>query len=50
VVQGTLTLALNGSTARINTGDWFEIPALAEHDIHYETDCSIIEFWFDRKK
>lgn len=47
VVQGTLSLTINNNVTRINTGDWFEIHHHTEHDLQYESDCSIIEFWFD---
>ena len=47
VVQGQLSLSLNGETRHFQTGDWFEIPKHCEHDLTYNTECSIIEFWFD---
>ncbi|RLT93252.1 hypothetical protein [Ketobacter sp.] len=47
VVQGRLTVTQQGLTRHYGTGDWYEVPAMTEHDIHYLSDCSIIEFWFD---
>ena len=47
VVQGKLTVSLQGHTHHYSTGDWYEIPSHTEHDIRYQSDCSIIEFWFD---
>jgi len=47
VVQGRIKVTIHDRDCYYNTGDWFEIPRHTEYDIHYETGCSIIEFWFD---
>lgn len=49
VVQGSVSIRLNKTSRDYITGEWFEIPSNVEHDIYYNTDCSIIEFWFDAK-
>ncbi len=47
IVQGELTVSCQDISQHYCTGDWFEVPCHIEHDILYQTDCSIIEFWFD---
>lgn len=47
VVQGTLSLTIDQHRTHYQTGDWFEIPRHTEYDLHYNSDRSIIEFWFD---
>ncbi|MGB3623508.1 hypothetical protein FT643_21040 [Ketobacter sp. MCCC 1A13808] len=49
VIQGSVSLNLNQNQQDFTTGEWFEIPANTLHDVHYLTDCSIIEFWFEAK-
>lgn len=46
LIQGKLALELDGKVKEVQTGEWFEIPAQAEHQINYLSDCSVIEFWF----
>ena len=47
VIQGRLKVRFHDQDCYYTTGDWFEIPSHTEYDISYESDCSIIEFWFD---
>ena len=47
VVQGQLIVTIQNQSHHFGTGDWFEIPGHTEHNVLYQSDCSIIEFWFD---
>ncbi|MEN8669782.1 MAG: hypothetical protein ABF318_11705, partial [Ketobacter sp.] len=47
VIQGRLKVRFHDQDCYYTTGDWFEIPSHTEYEISYESDCSIIEFWFD---
>lgn len=47
IVQGTLCIEMDQNRRNYQTGDWFEIPGHTEYSVLYESDCSIIEFWFD---
>ena len=49
ITQGQLILALNGEERRYGTGQWYHIPAGADHAARFEKDTSEIEFWFDRR-
>ena len=44
--RGELILTLNGEERRFGPGDWFHIPARAEHAARFDRDTSGIEFWF----
>lgn len=47
LVSGSLCLYTGTESYHYKTGDWFEIEEQLEHHIHYKSDCSLIEFWFD---
>ena len=46
ITQGELILSLNGQERRYGPGDWYYIPAGAEHAARFAMDTSEIEFWF----
>ncbi len=49
LISGSLKLTINNKTQVFHAGDRFEIPARTEHKLSYIQDCSLIEYWFDRK-
>ncbi|MDX1693235.1 MAG: hypothetical protein R3208_05685 [Ketobacteraceae bacterium] len=48
IINGTVVVDMKGTTKTYRTGESFEIPRQCEHRLHYQQDCSIIEFWFDK--
>lgn len=46
ITKGSLLLTINGEEMRFTIGDWYHVPAKAEHAAHFEVDSSEIEFWF----
>ena len=48
IISGSVAVSLDNKVCKYETGDWFEIPEQQEHQITYLSDCSIIEFWFDK--
>lgn len=50
VIHGCVKLSIKGQNILYRAGDSFEIPAETEHGVHYISDCSIIEFWFERNR
>jgi len=46
ITQGELILALHGQEVRYRTGQWYHVPAGAEHAARFEHDTAEIEFWF----
>jgi quercetin dioxygenase-like cupin family protein len=46
ITQGELLLTLNGAERRYKVGEWYHIPANAEHAARFEVETSEIEFWF----
>jgi quercetin dioxygenase-like cupin family protein len=47
ITRGELRLTMNGSTQVIGTGQWYHVPANAEHAAEFRVDTAEIEFWFD---
>ena len=48
LISGHIELTINGKIQKVQSGEWYRIPANTEHDLRYINDCSVIEFWFDR--
>lgn len=46
ITRGELQLTMNGRTERIKTGEWYHVPAHAEHAARFDVDTDEIEFWF----
>jgi len=46
ITRGELELSMNGVTTRIQTGEWYHVPAHTEHAAHFSTETDEIEFWF----
>ncbi|MBT8062057.1 MAG: cupin domain-containing protein [Xanthomonadales bacterium] len=47
ITRGELILTMNGRTRRYRAGDWYHVPAHAEHAARFEVETDEIEFWFD---
>ncbi len=47
ITRGELILTMNGNTTRYQTGDWYHVPAHAEHAAEFKVDTDEIEFWFE---
>jgi len=48
ITQGELILTLNGEESCYGAGQWYYVPAKAEHAARFKQDTSEIEFWFYR--
>jgi quercetin dioxygenase-like cupin family protein len=46
ITKGSLLLSLGGKESRYEVGDWYHVPANAEHAARFEEESSEIEFWF----
>ena len=46
ITRGELILTLNGEITRYAVGDWYHVPAEAEHAARFEVETDEIEFWF----
>lgn len=49
LISGSIELTIYGKTQRIHAGEWYRVPANTDHTLHYLSDCSVIEFWFDQQ-
>lgn len=47
ITKGELILTMNGETERIGIGQWYHVPAGAEHAARFEVETDEIEFWFN---
>ena len=48
IIRGELILTMNGERKRFGVGDWYSVPAYAEHSAEFEVETDEIEFWFRR--
>lgn len=48
ITKGALILTMNGTTQTFVTGEWYHVPADAEHAAEFDGDSAEIEFWFHR--
>lgn len=46
ITKGELILTMSGKTERISVGQWYHVPANAEHSARFEVETDEIEFWF----
>ena len=46
ITKGEMIIAANGVETRYRPGDWYHVPARAEHSARCDTDTEEIEFWF----
>jgi quercetin dioxygenase-like cupin family protein len=46
ITRGEMIIAANGVETRYGPGDWYYIPARAEHSARCDADTVEIEFWF----
>lgn len=46
ITKGELILTLDGETNRYSIGDWYHVPAQAEHSARFDQETAEIEFWF----
>ncbi len=48
ITKGSLLLTVAGKETRFVAGEWYHVPAKAEHAARFEEESSEIEFWFHR--
>lgn len=46
VTKGEIAIAVGGVETRYRPGDWYHVPAEAEHSARCAVDTEQIEFWF----
>ncbi len=46
ITRGELILTMNNKVSRISAGQWYHVPANAEHCASFEQETDEIEFWF----
>lgn len=49
ITQGELILIMDGQETRYKTGEWYHVPAQANHAARFDEITSEIEFWFYSK-
>ena len=47
ITKGELRLTMDGELTTYGPGEWYHVPAGAEHAAEFETDSAEIEFWFE---
>lgn len=50
ILRGELILTMNGEQQRFGVGDWYCVPAHAEHAAEFAVETDEIEFWFARER
>jgi quercetin dioxygenase-like cupin family protein len=50
IIRGELILTINGERKRFGIGDWYCVPANAEHSAEFEVETDEIEFWFPPRR
>ena len=48
VTKGAMRMVINGTEHEYKTGDWYHIPANAEHSFQCDEETEQIEFWFKK--
>jgi len=48
ITQGELILTVLGRTIHVGLGEWYHVPANAEHSAEFNVDTAEIEFWFKK--
>lgn len=46
ITKGEMTIVQGGRETAYRPGDWYHVPARAEHSAHCAVDTEEIEFWF----
>lgn len=46
ITRGELILTMGGQVTRIGVGQWYHVPAGAEHAASFEVETDEVEFWF----
>ena len=46
ITRGELILKMDGEIRRFGVGDWYHVPAGAQHAAEFEQETDEIEFWF----
>jgi len=46
ITRGELILKMDGEVRRFGVGDWYHVPAGAQHAAEFEQETDEIEFWF----
>ena len=46
ITKGSLMLTIAGKERTFVAGEWYHIPARADHSARFEEESSEIEFWF----
>ena len=46
ITKGQLLLTMDGESKVISAGEWYHVPAGAEHAAEFRDDTAEIEFWF----
>lgn len=46
ITRGCLQLTMDGETREYRVGDWYHVPAGAEHAAAFNIESDEIEFWF----
>lgn len=46
ITKGEMIMTIEGKEHRFTPGDWYHIPANAEHSARCDVDTEEIEFWF----
>jgi quercetin dioxygenase-like cupin family protein len=46
ITRGELLLTLKGEQTRIGVGQWYHVPAFAEHSAEFDVETDEIELWF----
>jgi len=47
ITRGELILNMNNEVTRYGVGEWYHVPAGAEHAAKFETETDEIEIWFN---
>ena len=47
ITKGRLVLTMDGEQQTFGVGEWYHVPAGAEHAADFPDDAAEIEFWFD---
>ena len=46
ITRGELIFTMGGETIRVGPGEWYHVPAHAEHAANFEVETDEVEFWF----
>jgi hypothetical protein len=50
VIEGEMDLTVSGTLRRVKAGDWYHIPAGAEHHAHFLTRVLVMDLFADRDR